>query len=559
MRRIAAILVLLLAATVWPAASGLAHRSAAAQAAAADGLRADFNNDGFADLAVGVSFENLGATANAGAVNVLYGSASGLIGAGGQVFTQDSPGVPGTAEPGDGFGDALAVGDFDGDGFADLAVGVTFEDLGAIVDAGAVNVVYGTASGLTGAGSQLFTQDSPGVGSSAEQEDDFGGTLAAGDFDGDGGADLAVGVWHENVGAAANGGAVNVLYGTAAGLSGTGSQLFTQDSPGVPGVVEPDDEFGFALGAGDFDRDRFADLAVGVPGEDFGANDRGGAVNVLAGSTGGLSGPGSQLFTQDSPGVPGVAELGDNFGLALAVGDFGRDGIVDLVVGGAEDVGAAEDAGAINVLPGSAGGLTGTGSQLLTRNSPGVPGNAEPQDGFGFISLAAGDFNGDGAADLALGVLEPLGIPGAGAVVVLPGSAGGLTGVGSQLFTQDSPGVPDSAEFRDGFGSALAAGDFDNDRFVDLAVGVPGETVDSIEFAGAVNVLPGSAGGLTGVGSQLFTQDSPGVPGSVEFDDFFGEALAASGPSSSTAASTSPASPAGLRRTPVGRSTSRHR
>jgi len=61
-----------------------------------------------------------------------------------------------------------------------------------------------------------------------------------------------------------------VLYGTAAGLSGPGSQLVTQDSGGVPGVVEPDDEFGFALGAGDFDRDRFTDLAVGVPGEDFG-------------------------------------------------------------------------------------------------------------------------------------------------------------------------------------------------------------------------------------------------------------------------------------------------
>jgi hypothetical protein len=156
-------------------------------------------------------------------------------------------------------------------------------------------------------------------------------------------------------------------------------------------------------------------------------------------------------------------------------------------------------------------------------------------------------------------VLEPLGLPGAGAVVVLPGSAGGLTGAGSQLFTQDSPGVPDSAELRDGFGNALAAGDFDNDRFVDLAVGVPGETVDAIEFAGAVNALPGSAGGLTGTGSQLFTQDSPGVPGMVEFDDFFGEALAASGPSGSPAASTSPASHSRLRRTAIRPSTSRHR
>jgi hypothetical protein len=530
MRRIAVALVLLLAATVWPAAPGLANAPTITQAATVEGLQADFNNDGFADLAVGVVSENLGAISNGGAVNVLYGTAGGLTGAGSRLFTQDSSGVPGVAEPGDGFGDELAVGDFDGDGFADLAVGVSLEAVGTVVDAGAVNVLYGAAGGLTGAGSQLFTQDSPGVGSSAETEDNFGGVLAAGDFDGDGFADLAVGMWRENVGATANGGAAQVLYGAAGGLTGTGSQFLTQDSPGVPGVVEADDEFGFAVGAGDYDSDGFADLAVGVPGEDYGTADRGGAVNVLPGSAGGLSGSGSQLLTQNSPGVPGVAEPGDNLGLRLVVGDFGGGGFVDLAVGGAEDVGTAEDAGAVNVLPGSAGGLTGMGSQLFTRESPGVPGSAVQGDGFGTGALAAGDFDSDSFAELAVGVSESSVIPGAGAVVVLPGSAGGLTGTGSQLFTQDSPGVPDSAEFRDGFGSALAAGAFDADSFVDLAVGVLGETVGSFEFAGAVNVLPGSAGGLTGAGSQLFTQDTPGVPDSVEFDDFFGEALAASGP-----------------------------
>jgi hypothetical protein len=457
MRQIAVVLVVLLGATVWRAAGGLAAAPAITPAAAVEGLQADFNNDGFADLAVGVAGENLGAISNGGAVNVLYGSASGLSGAGSQRFTQDSPGVPGVAEPGDGFGDALAVDDFDGDGFADLAVGVSLEDVGAVVDAGAVNVLYGTAGGLTGAGSQLFTQDSPGVGSSAETEDNFGEVLAAGKVDGDRFADLTVGIWRENVGATANGGAAQVLYGTAAGLTGPGSQFLTQDSPGVPGVVERDDEFGFAVAAGDVDSDGFSDLAVGAPGEDYGTADRGGAVNLLPGSAGGLSGSGSQLLTQNSPGVPGVAELGDNFGSAVAGGDFGGDGFVDLAVGGAEDVGAAEDAGAINVLPGSAGGLTGTGSQLFTRESPGVPGSAEPFDGFGFISLAAGDFDNDGAADLAAGVSELSAIPGAGAVVALPGSAGGLTGSGSQLFTQDSPGVPDSVEFDDFFGEALAA------------------------------------------------------------------------------------------------------
>jgi hypothetical protein len=73
-------------------------------------------------------------------------------------------------------------------------------------------------------------------------------------------------------------------------------------------------------------------------------------------------------------------------------------------------------------------------------------------------------------------------------------------------------------------------GDFNQDGFADLAVGAPGEGVGGIGGGGAINVLYGSAGKLTGVGSQLFTQDSPGVPGGVEFDDFFGGALAASGP-----------------------------
>jgi hypothetical protein len=144
-------------------------------------VRADFNDDGADDLAVGAPFESLGGLSTAGAVHVLYGSGGGLTGTGGQVFTQDSPGVPDTAEPGDTFGIGLAAGDFDNDGFADLAVGVELEDVGGAVDAGAVNVLYGSAGGLTASGGQLFTQDSPGVAGGAEVFDRFGNALASGD------------------------------------------------------------------------------------------------------------------------------------------------------------------------------------------------------------------------------------------------------------------------------------------------------------------------------------------------------------------------------------------
>jgi hypothetical protein len=318
MRRIAVVLVLVLAATVWPGTNGLAYGSATTNAAAAGSLQADFNNDGFADLAVGAPFEAVGSIIDGGAVNVLYGTSTGLTGTGSQLFTQDSPGVGSAAEEGDLFGLALATGDFNQDGFADLAIGVPGENVGSIVDGGAVNVLYGSAGLLTGIGSQLFTQDSPGVGSAAETFDNFGSRLAAGDFNNDTFADLAIGAPLEAVGNIQLGGAVNVLYGSGSKLTGVGSQLFTQDSPGVGSAAEENDIFGGELAAADFNNDTFADLAIGVPGEAVGTIQGAGAVNVLYGSGSKLSGVGSQLFTQDSPGVGSAAERGDDFGGALA-------------------------------------------------------------------------------------------------------------------------------------------------------------------------------------------------------------------------------------------------
>jgi FG-GAP repeat len=536
MRRVAVTFVIVVTVGMSPGASGLAESATAAEAAAG-GLRADFDNDGFADLAVGVSRESVGSIPGAGAVNVLYGTAAGLTGSGSQLFTQNSPGVGSAAEEFDFFGDALTAGDFDNDGFADLAVGVPGESVGSIFDAGAVNVLYGTAAGLTGSGSQLFTQNSPGVGSTAEPEDFFGGALAAGDFDNDGVADLAVGAPFEAIGGIFAAGAVNVLYGTAAGLTGSGSQTFTQNSPGVGSTAEPEDFFGGALAAGDFDNDGFADLAVGAPLEAIGGINAAGAVNVLYGTAAGLTGSGSQTFTQNSPGVGSAAEEDDFFGDALAAGDFDNDGFADLAVGAPlESIGGILQAGAVNVLYGTPTGLTGSGSQLFTQNSPGVGSAAELGDRFG-SALAAGDFDNDGFADLAVGALaEAIGsIIVAGAVNVLYGTAAGLTGSGSQLFTQNSPGVGSAAEAFDLFGDALAAGDFDNDGFADLAIGVPGESVGSIVDAGAVNVLYGTAAGLTGSGSQTFTQNSPGVGSAAEEDDFFGDPLAGSGAQSPTA------------------------
>ena len=234
MRRAIGILLLtgLVLVLGWPLSALAGADESTGAAASAAALRADFNGDGAADLAIAAPLEDT----SRGVVHVLYGSASGLVAAGSQLWSQDSPGIAGAGEQGDEFGSALAAGDFNGDGRADLAVGAQGEN----GFRGVVHVLYGSAAGLVAVGSQLWSQDSPGVAGVAEGGDRFGFVLAAGDFTGDGAADLAIGAPGENDFA----GVAHALYGSAAGLVAVGSQLWSQDSPGIAGVAELADEFG---------------------------------------------------------------------------------------------------------------------------------------------------------------------------------------------------------------------------------------------------------------------------------------------------------------------------
>jgi hypothetical protein len=496
---------------------------------------ADFNGDGISDLAIGVALEDVGGVADAGAINVLYGTRKGLSAGGNQFITQDSAFMNDAAEAGDQFGRYNGTGDFNSDGFADLAIGVPLEDVGDILHAGAVNVMYGSVTGLTHVGNQFITQSGLNPQDDAEELDWFGGRIQGGDFNGDGYDDLAVGTYLEDVAPGERGGeqlqnagAVNVLYGSGRGLLGRGSQFWTQDSPGVLEDADTGDVFGRALAAGDLNADGFEDLAVSARGEDIGQAKDAGAVNVLYGSVAGLTATGNELWTQDRPGILDQAEEGDWLGrTGLASGDFNEDGYSDLGIGALQEaIGEIAKAGAVNVIYGSAAGLTAEGNQFWTQDSPGIAGDgSEGQDRFGRCLVAA-DFNGDGFDELAIGISqEDVGAIGvAGAIILLHGSAGGLTADGSQFWHQDTPGILDQAEDQDSFAGRIpGSGDLNGDGYDDLTVGVFKEDLPTVPDAGGVNVIYGSAGGLTAEGDQFWTQDSPGVRDAAEETDTFGQ------------------------------------
>ncbi len=487
--------------------------------AAAPAMPSDFNGDGYADLAIGVPGEGLGPTRRyAGAVNVLYGSPGGLTAAGDQFWSQASAGVKGVAEDNEWFGSALASGDFDRDGYADLAIGV-WDRVAGFRGAGAVSVLYGSAAGLTADRDQRWTKEH--LGAAVAAEEGFGDVLAAGDLNSDGYDDLAIG----GPGEGASTGIARIMFGGPDGLIAQGA-LTLEAAQTIPGYDGGDGEvfYGAALAIADLDGNGRADLAIGVPGHDIGATFDAGAVNVLYGGVSGVGSAGTALWTRASPGVAGKPDYQDDFGAPLVAGDFDGDGYADLGIGVVGDMtGGHWVGGAVNVLYGSPTGLASTRNQLWHQDVPGVPGRSGEHQ-FG-AALAASDLDGDGRSDLAIGAPWDT-TSWVGSVTVLYGTASGLSTTGVQRWTQDSRGVPGASESTDQFGSALSIGDFDGSGVGDLAIGVPFESIHARQEAGRVVVIYGRAGGLSAGGAQSWSQRSAGVKGIAQAEDSFGSSLA---------------------------------
>jgi uncharacterized repeat protein (TIGR01451 family) len=379
------------------------------------------NGDGFSDVVVGAWRYDNGET-DEGRAFLYHGSASGPAT------------IPDWSAEGDladaWFGSAVGrAGDVNGDGYSDVIVGAPGYANPDLFE-GAAFVFHGSASGLsaTAAWSREGDVRSANFGSSA---------AGAGDVNGDGYSDVIVAAPGYEDGQLGEGAAF-VFHGSAAGLSPTADWSVESDSAYA-------DLGSSVAGGGDVNGDGYSDVIVGARGYTNGELLEGAAF-AFHGSASGLGA--SAAWTAE--GGQAMAGLG---GSVATAGDVNGDGYSDVIVGASEYDGGETGEGRACVYHGSPSGLSAVAAWTAEGN--------QDDAHFGTGVAAAGDVNGDGYSDVAVGA------PGYNDGLIVVGRAYVYHGSASGLSTASDWSAMGSEEWGQ-FGRGLDAGDFNGDGYADL-------------------------------------------------------------------------------------------
>jgi Ca2+-binding RTX toxin-like protein len=397
-----------------------------------------------------------------------------------------------------------AAGDVNGDGYADVIIGAPNNANGG-ANTGAAYVIFGRPDGFTTPLDLAALTPADGFKIRGENDQDgFGSAVAgAGDINGDGFADVIIGA-SGNGGGGNYPGAAYVIFGKAGGFDPLLDVTTLAPTDGFKIVGEADsDGAGFSVAAaGDINGDGFADIIIGAPGNygyDAGTStSRYGAAYVIFGKAGGF-GTIDLATLSASDGFKIEDESDGNAGVSVAsAGDINGDGYADLLIGAPGN--GANGEGAVYVIFGKAGGFAPLVDLGTLSATDGFKITGEGQLDYAGSSVAsAGDVNGDGFADIVIGVQFNVGGGKcAGAAYVIFGKAGGFGDIDlASLAPTD--GFKIQGRYGDSAGySVSSAGDVNGDGFADIIVGAIGN-YDGGPGAGAAYVIFGKAGGFAPV------------------------------------------------------------